>query len=192
MTASIREINQKSRSHRQFDGSVILSRETLLDLVETARFCSSGGNLQPLRYVLCDTEEKREKIFPLTNWARLLKDFPGPGKRERPGGYLVICTDKTMGEPQSFSTDVGIAAQTIMFAAVEKGLGGCMIASFNRQKFSELFSLPDTLAPVLVLALGKPADTVLLEDLEVGKNTDYYRDAQGHHVPKRRLEDIVL
>ena len=45
----------------------------------------------------------------------------------------------------------------------------------------------------LVLALGKPAETVKIVDVPESGNTVYYRDAQGvHYVPKRSLEDLIV
>jgi len=45
----------------------------------------------------------------------------------------------------------------------------------------------------LVIALGKPVETVVLEDLPTDGSIRYYRDAQQvHHVPKRSLQDLIV
>ena len=92
------------------------------------------------------------------------------------------------------SIDDGIAAQTIMLGAVEKGLGGCMFGSINRKQLAEDFSIDlEKYSIDLVLAIGKPKETVKIVDLPKNKSTSYYRDEQGvHYVPKRALEDIIL
>ena len=87
---------------------------------------------------------------------------------------------------------MGIAAQTIMLAAVEKGLGGCMIGNFDAEKVCDALEIPKELKPRLILGLGKPDEKVVLEEMVDGK-TAYYRDENFvHHVPKRKTEDMIL
>lgn len=151
-------------------------------------------NIQPLKYRLVADPEICSRLFPLTAWARLLPDYPGPGEGERPTAYVVICCDQQVApNVVRFAKDVGIVAQTIMLSAVEAGFGGCMIGNFDPEKVSAVLALPENCVPCLILALGKPAEEILLEP--VGKNgkTAYYRDKAGlHHVPKRNLEDILI
>ena len=45
----------------------------------------------------------------------------------------------------------------------------------------------------MIIALGKPKEVVILEELDNDKGIKYYRDADGvHHVPKRKLEELIL
>lgn len=68
-----------------------------------------------------------------------------------------------------------------------------MIASVRRQELHQALNLPDELEIVLVIALGKPVETVVLEDLPTDGSIRYYRDAQQvHHVPKRSLQDLIV
>jgi nitroreductase len=91
------------------------------------------------------------------------------------------------------SIDTGIAAQTIMLAAAEQGIAGCMIGSILKDTLTRVLSLPETYEILLVLALGYPAESVVLEPLGEDGDTRYRRDADGvHHVPKRSLQDILL
>ena len=79
-----------------------------------------------------------------------------------------------------------------MLSATEIGLGGCMIGSYDSKKVSTLLHIPEPLTPRLILALGKPDETVVLEDAKDGQLT-YYRDDQNvHHVPKLGVEDMIL
>ena len=46
---------------------------------------------------------------------------------------------------------------------------------------------------MLVIALGKPAETIILTEVGEDGNTAYYRDENDvHYVPKRKLEDIII
>ena len=183
----IRELLQKNRSYRSFDNSFIVPKETLYRLVENVRYTPSTRNAQALRFRLCYEKEECARVLALTRWAGALKDLHFPPEGQEPTAFIVICA-----EQEIFMRDVGIAAQTIMLSAAEMDLGGCMIGSFDSEKLSELLGIPAELKPRLVLALGKPNETVVIEDAAQGSLT-YYRDENNvHHVPKLKIEDMIL
>ena len=191
---NIHDLVLRARSYRRFDESISISRETLLSWIDTARLTMSSVNIQPLKYYLSHKVETNAKIRPHVRWAGLLRDFDGPDEGENPSAYIVICVDKNIqnATPERFAKDVGIAAQTIMLEAVSAGYGGCMIGSLDANKIALALDLQDNWQIALVLALGKPAEKVVLEELEEGGASAYYRDADDiHHVPKRKLKDIV-
>ena len=184
----------KNRSYRGYDESRLVSREELLDFVDCARLSASSVNRQPFKYYLACTKGACEKIQPLTGWARALpeKGLPYPG--HRPTAFIVICQETEWdADLTRYRTDVGIAAQSMLFCAVEKGLGGIMIGNFSPAKISEALALPEHIVPLLIVAFGKPDETVVLTEAAPGENLKYYRDENDvHYVPKRRLEDIVI
>lgn len=187
----IRNLVNKNRSYRRFHEDVPVSYETLMELVDLARHSASAANLQPLKYVLSCDPERNALIFSHLSWAGYLKDWPGPDKGERPAAYIVILGDK--GICGSFGCDHGIAAQSIMLGAIEKGLGGCMIGSIERQGLHEALKLPSGYEILLVLAIGKPRETVVIETIGPDGDIRYWRDGKGvHHVPKRGLDDIII
>nr|HPM18859.1 nitroreductase family protein [Bacteroidales bacterium] len=109
---------------------------------------------------------------------------------ERPSAYIIILGDKTITE--SFNADPGIAAQSMMLGATEAGLGGCMLTSVKREVLRKEINIPDHYEILIVLALGKPVEKVVIEEVKDG-NIKYWRDSdQTHHVPKRKLEDVVI
>ena len=80
-----------------------------------------------------------------------------------------------------------------MLGAREKGLGGCMHGAVNKKKLAENLGLPEKYEILVVLSLGKPNETVIIDDVPPGGSTTYYHDANSAtHVPKRRLEDIII
>jgi nitroreductase len=111
-----------------------------------------------------------------------------------PTAYIVICVDTQISKaPDNANTDIGIAAQSMLLAAVEQGLGGCMIGNYEKAQASEALALPERYVPQLIVAIGKPAETVVLTDPAEDGSVKYYRDANDvHYVPKRKLEDIIL
>ena len=189
-----KELVVKNRSYRGYDHTRWIAREELLDMVDCARLAASSVNKQPLKYVLVYEPAQVEAFQPLTKWARALPDMvlPHPGKELT--AFIVICLDRTISENEKvFTRDLGIVAQTILLRAVEMGLGGCMIGNFVRAEVSAALSLPEHLEPLLVVAVGKPDEEIVLVDLPEDGNTNYYRDENDvHYVPKRALEDIVL
>lgn len=187
----LKDIICKNRSYRRFYEGHSIDEETLMELIDLARLSPSGRNIQALKYMLSCDREKNELIFPQLAWAGYLKDWQGPSSGERPSAYMVILGDKDLS--RSFDTDLGIAAQSILLGAVEKGLGGCMIGSVNRIELRRVLNIPEQYEILLVIALGKPKENVIIETLEPEGNVKYWRDSEGnHHVPKRRLEDIII
>ena len=190
----VKALTYRSRSYRIFDMSHPISREELLDCIDTTRYTPSSVNLQPLVYKLSCDAETNAQVRPFTFWARLLPDYDGPDEEHSPTAYVAICTDKRIApNAERFDRDVGIAAQTILLSAVEKGYGGCMIGNFDKEGITRVLAIPEDYDLRLVVALGRPAEEIELEVLLPGQPSAYYRDRNGcHHVPKRRLEDIVL
>lgn len=181
----------KCRSYRRFYEDEPIGIHTLRELIDLARCSASASNRQPLKYILSCTQNSNEIVFSCLYWAAALKNWSGPVEGERPSGYIIVLGDKEIAT--NFGVDPGIAAQTILLGAVEKGLGGCMFGSVERNKLRELLNIPARFEIVLVIALGKPKEKVVLEELESGDDYTYYRDKEEvHHVPKRRLDDIVI
>ena len=188
---NIRQLLAKNRSYRRFHEDQPLGRDTLVSLVELTRLCPSAANLQPLKYLVACSPDENAKIFPHLRWAGALKDWPGPAEGERPAGYIVILGD-TKIHP-TFSVDPGIVAQSMLLAAVEQGLGGCMIGSIDRKSLRKAMDLPERFEILLVVALGRPRETVVLEDTKDPQQIAYWRDDDGvHHVPKRPLEELLF
>ncbi|HTP57779.1 MAG TPA: nitroreductase family protein [Spirochaetia bacterium] len=178
------------RSYRRFSAGAPVETATLKELVSLARRAPSAANRQPLKYVLSGSAEMNARIFPTLAWAAYFKDWPGPETNERPAAYIVVLLDTTI--TQSADVDVGIAAQTILLAATERGLGGCMLGGIKRDQLGEVLRLPPHLTISLVIALGKPVERVVLEDLPADGSIKYYRGPDGtHHVPKRALADLI-
>lgn len=189
-----KDLVKASRSYRGYDESYHFTREELEEFVDCARYAPSSVNAQPFRYYLAWERDEVDKIQKMTKWARALPemDLPHPGMR--PTGFIVICQDLEIGTSMArYQKDVGIVAQTILLAAAEKGLGGCMIGNYGANVVKEGLNLGDHFAPMLIIALGKPKEEIVITEIEKGENTNYYRDENDvHYVPKRKLKDIVM
>lgn len=191
----LRELVMANRSYRRFYQNENISTDTLRNLVELARYSASGANLQPLKFVLVNKPELNQKVFSRLGWAAALKNWPGPEEGERPAAYVIILRDHSIdrGFLKDDIVDHAIAAQSMLLGAVEKGLGGCMIGMVNRKGLSKDLDLDEKYEILLVVALGKPKETVQIDDLEPGAGANYWRDENMvHHVPKRTLGELIL
>jgi len=186
-----RELVTNSRSYRRFDGSYPVSEEVLRDLAELACYTPSAKNLQPLKFIpICDPDTLA-LLYPSLFWAGYLAEWSGPEAAERPPACIVMLGDHEISS--EFGCDSGIAAQTILLGATASGLGGCIIASLDRHRIRELLRIPDRFSILMVLALGKPLETVVIDQMSDQDSVRYYRDRHGvHHVPKRMLDDVLL
>jgi len=163
----IKDLITKNRSCRRFVQGLPVERRTLTELIDLARLSPSAANLQPLKYILSCDPERNAMIFPHLAWAGYLKDWPGPPEGQRPAAYIIILRDNHL--TKSVDCDHGIAAQSILLGAPSR----CEI--------------------LLVLALGKPAEKVVIEKVGPDGDIKYWRDSNGiHHVPKRPLDEIII
>ena len=186
-----RELVTRSRAIRRFDEAVAVSNSTLRDLVELVSYTPSSANRQPLCFLSVTGGEMLDKVFPCLTWAGYLEDWPGPEAGERPTAALVmLCRDE---DAAGAACDSGIAAQTIMLGAAEKELGGCIVAAIDRERFMKSLGIPDGWTALLVIALGKPVETVVIDQIEPGESVRYWRDQHGiHHVPKRTVDELLV
>lgn len=188
------DLVKQARSHRGFRQDRKVTRQELEHLVECARFTPAARNDQVLKYYLVEKPETVAAIQPLTKWAGALAELHLPRKGAEPVAYIVICLDGSLAEnPAPYQRDVGIVAQTMLLAAAEMGLNGCMIGSFAAGELREKLGLPEAIKPQLLLALGEGTDRIVMTDVGEDGSTTYYRDAEDtHYVPKRTLEQLIL
>lgn len=188
------DLVKQARSHRGFRQDRKVTRQELEHLVECARFTPAARNDQVLKYYLAEKPETAAAIQPLTKWAGALAELHLPRKGAEPVAYIVICLDGSLAEnPAPYQRDVGIVAQTMLLAAAEMGLNGCMIGSFAAGELREKLGLPEAIKPQLLLALGAGTDRIVITDVGEDGSTTYYRDAEDtHYVPKRTLEQLIL
>jgi len=187
---SLKELFLKNRSYRRFFQEEQMDSNDLREMVENVRFTPSPSNLQPLQFIIVNDPDMNRKIFPILKWAGFLKDWKGPEEGEKPAAYIIMLGNRKIST--HVDLDYGIALQTILLSATEKGYGGCAIGSCDRDRIQQLLDFPKELEIGCVIALGKSKEKVVIEDI---KNDDikYWRDEnQVHHVPKRTLKQLLI
>lgn len=188
------ELVIKNRSYRGFDETYKVTRDDLVKMISCARMTASTMNMQALKYCLCTEHELVNEITAGVKFAGALSELKLPGEGKKPTAFIVICQDTNINENTNlFRIDVGITAQTILLKAAEMGLGGCMMSTFQEAKLRETLNLPEKIVPMLVVAIGKPAEDIIIVDAEEGGSIKYYRNEKGtHFVPKRNVEELIL
>jgi len=187
---TIDHLIRSTRTCRRFFQQEAVSNETLLELIDLARLGGSARNLQPLKYLIVNDPEQNGVIFPHLGWAGYLPEWPGPEEGERPAACIVCLLDRRLsGEAEC---DLGIATQNLLLGATARGLAGCRIGSVS-QALHGVLDLAPHFKILLVIALGKPKEEVAVEEIPTDGDIRYWRDDRlVHHVPKRRLTDILI
>ncbi|HEY92093.1 MAG TPA: nitroreductase family protein [Dehalococcoidia bacterium] len=181
----IRDLVLQNRSYRRFYQDVSIDTETMREFVDLARLCPSAANRQALKYIISNDPETNAKIYPH------VRIDNNPPEGERPSAYVIILEDTEIG--LILACDYGIVAQTIHLAAVEKGFGGCMIGNIIRDDLRKALDIPEKYNILLILALGKPIETMVIEDQsKVGVGQQWWDKDRVRHVPKRPLDEVLL
>lgn len=186
----LRDLILKNRSYRRFHQTESISEAQLREWVDLARCSASARNAQSLKYILSNETELNARIFDQLAWAGYLTQWKGPAEGERPSAYIIMLHDTFVAG--NYLCDDGIAAQSILLGATEEGFGGCIVHSVNRDKLKEILNLDEQFDIIQVLALGKPKEIVVIDEMK-DDNCKYWRDDKDvHHVPKRSLDEIIL
>jgi len=185
--ASLARLLKHNRSYRGYDASFRVREDQLRKIVEVATLCPSARNQQVLRFrpVL---EDEAPKVLRHIRLGGALPELHLPFPGTEPNAFIVICS--TMEESKYVDIDLGIVAQSMLLQAVEMGLGGICIGAFDHKELREELSLP--LEPLLVLAIGRPAEKIVLTECHEGDNLNYYREGDTHYVPKITIDDLIL
>ncbi len=180
----------KARSYRNFDPSHKYTAQVMKELINLCRFTPSTSNRQSVKFAFACDDKLCAEVFPLLRWAGYLTEKP-PYYGNVPSAYILLCCDLNIAE-KPIEIDVGICAQTLVLGAMEKGIGACMIGSFDKEEMSALFGLSENLYPRLIIALGEPNEKIVITDAVQG-DIKYYRDKdRTHFVPKRPLDEILI
>ena len=187
-TASLSTLLRKNRSYRGYDQQSVVSEAQLRRIVEVCTRIPSGRNQQVLRFKLLTKLSGSDKMQGLYKLGGALPELHLPFPGTEPEAFIIICS--SVAPDKWVHMDVGIAAQSMLLKATEMGLGGICIGAFNREALIETFRLP--CEPVLLLAIGKPAEKIELVPVQAGDPLKYYRENGIHYVPKIVVHDLIL
>lgn len=185
--SSLSSLLLKNRSTRGFDNSFKVRKDQLMRIVSVNNKIASARNRQVLRFSLV-TEERAHLVLPHIAMGSALSEMKLPLPGTEPNAFVVICS---VCEPHvSTYVDLGISVQSMLLQAVEIGLNGVCLMSFDKERIKENLSLP--YEPLMVLAIGKSAENIRLVDMPKGGDCNYYRENGVHYVPKYSIDDLII
>lgn len=187
VNTSLDTLLKSNRSYRGYDPAKPINEATLREIVKVATLVPSGMNAQRLRFRLVPTEQAGI-VHPLIKLGAALpqEHLPHPGTE--PQAYIVVCAEG--GHSKIVDIDLGIAAQSMLLKAVEKGLNGIMVLNFKPEELKAALDLP--MEPLMVIGIGKGAERIFLVPPPEDGNLNYYRKDGVHYVPKLSLGDILI
>ncbi|MGG3454196.1 putative NAD(P)H nitroreductase YodC [compost metagenome] len=178
---------QERHSVRVYDPSVKISKEELKEIVELSLSAPSSSNLQPWRFLIIDEPEMKQKLLPIANNQQqvvdsaaviaVLGDLQSYERAEEIYAEAVKLGAMTeeiktnfverlhkgyggMGPERLHQInllDAGLVSMQLMLIAKAKGYDTVPMGGYNAEKFVEAFEVPETLKPILLIAIGKAA-----------------------------------
>jgi nitroreductase len=149
---------KERRSVRRYQDKAV-PEETLLQLVEAARWAPSASNGQPWQFIITTDREKRQRYADNVRWASFLPQA---------AAAIIVCarfTPRTRPAPVSPALeyycvqDTAAAIQNILLAAHAQGLGTCWIGDLKEDLLQEMFAIPAEWVPVAIISVGYPAES---------------------------------
>ncbi|HWU34279.1 MAG TPA: nitroreductase family protein [Methylovorus sp.] len=170
-------------SPRAFTGEAI-PQETLLQLIEAARWAPSANNAQPWRFIY---------LLPdAAHWQGLLQTLNENNRRwaSQASAFLVLLSKTTHVRPgaseatllYSHSLDAGAAWAYLALQAEASGWSTHPIGGYDRPALQALLGIPDDYRLEMLVAVGKKGNAEALpDDLR----------SREQPTPRRPLAEIV-
>jgi len=159
----LHELLQKRRSGRAFALQAV-THETLLMLLEAARWAPSCSNFQSWRFVVASTPEALSRLHEALN--------RGNAWAKRAPALIAVASRKDLGKVgadgrEFFLFDTGLGVGNLLIQAVSMGLMCHPMAGFDQQKAREALGIPADFTVICLIAAGYPGDPGVMEDEEL-------------------------
>lgn len=188
-TPSIDNLLYRNRSHRGYAKERVVTIEELEKIARVNTMLPSARNQQVLRFKLVTKDSGAADVMAACRLGGALPELHLPLSGTEPEAFIVVCS--TIAEERYVDIDMGISLQSMLLKAVSMDLNGIIICAFNREAVTKALNLPYT--PLAILAIGKGTEKIQIEPISADDSHAYYRTEDGiHHVPKVRLEDLLI
>lgn len=156
----VHELIRARWSPRALDPDGEVGETSLRAMLEAARWAPSNGNTQPARYLVGRRgDETYERIFDLLS--------PRNKGWAWPAAVLIlgcVVTVNGKGPLPMAEYGAGLAAENLVLQAVAEGLVAHQMRGFQREAAKLVFSLPEHVEPLVVIAVGTLGSPDLLDE----------------------------
>ena len=149
---SFLELARERYSCRDFDAARPVDKDTVEQIIETARLAPSAVNKQPWVFVAVTDLETRQRIL-----AKSRPSFINAPVLIVACGLHDDAWHRPSDNKDHTDVDVSIAIEHICLSAASLGLGTCWVCSFDVPGTCDTLSLPENVEPVALIPLGYPA-----------------------------------
>lgn len=152
------DIAQARYSCRDFNREKLVSRATMLTVIDAARIAPSACNRQPWKFIIVDDEcdsTCRDAILESYNRAWI----------ETAPAFIIACGDHSQAwqrpsdNKDHTDIDLSIAIEHLCLSATSNGLATCWVCNFDTEKIIKCFNVPSHLEPIAIIPIGYPATT---------------------------------
>ena len=179
----IHDLIRERWSPRAFAAKPV-AKETLLSVLEAARWAASSNNGQPWAFIVATKEDAAEH--------QRLVDCLMPGNQgwaiNAPVLMLSFARKNWEGEDRANRTaqhDLGLAAGTLTLQAEAEGLVVHQMAGIDVDKIRETYDVPAVYEPLTAIAIGYQGE---VEDLE----SDTFREREVTPRVRKELPEFVF
>ena len=142
-----RALCQKRRSIRTFTAQAV-EQEKIDYILQCALMSPSGKRLNPWEFIVIRDEQKLRRLAGCKTYGSQMFNTAMAG--------IVVALDSTLTD--TWQADGAIAAEHILLAAAEQGLGACWCHVYGRDESEamvrEMTGLPEKYSVLCVIALG--------------------------------------
>jgi len=150
---NVMEAIRKKRAVRQYRDQAI-SDDQAASILDAGRRAQSSKNTQPWQFIAIRKKETLSALSQLGKYAGHLKDAAM--------GILLVSLPGN-------DFDLGQAAAYMQLAALELGIGSCLIAIYEPEKAKSLLGIPAEQQVQIAIAFGFPAEKERREKLGRGR-----------------------
>ena len=160
----IHDIIQNRWSPRAFDSSKPIADDTVLALLEAARWAPSCMNEQPWRFLVCNKAKHEEA------WQGLLSCLAEKNQQWAVNAPLLLLAvamnnfNQNQKANRWAAYDTGAASLNICLQATAMGLVTHQMGGFDADQSRQRFNLPADCTPMSVIAVGYQAEAEQLND----------------------------
>ncbi|MCD6128740.1 nitroreductase family protein [Candidatus Bipolaricaulota bacterium] len=149
MNEVLRAIRER-RSVRSFKTDPV-EPEKIEAILEAGRWAPSGKNTQPWRFVVVESQEKREQLGRLVTQMDMIRTAPVT---------IAVLLDTKAGYDRIKDVQaIGACAQNMLLAAHSLGLGACWIGRVRDEQVERVLGTKEHEELMMLIPIGYPAES---------------------------------